>query len=93
MTTVREVAMAKSARRIAESPRIVAISPVWEIATVSVNSDLLACFRVLGCMDVALIVVVDADVDVVLVEDVVDVLVDVLVVPLSLCVRAPIRMM
>ena len=78
MTTVREVAMTKSARRIAESPRIVAISPVWEIATVSVNSDLLACFRVLGCMDVALKVVVDADV--VLVEDVVVVLVVLVVV-------------
>ena len=80
MTTVREVAMTKSARRIAESPTIVAISPVWEIATVSVNSDLLACFRVLGCMDVALKVVVDADVDVVLVEDEVVVLVNALVV-------------
>ena len=83
MTTVREVAMTKSARRIAESPRIVAISPVWEIvspvweiATVSVNSDLLACFS--GCMDVALKVVVDADV--VLVEDVVVVLVVLVVV-------------
>ena len=75
MTTVREVAMTKSARRIAESPAIVAISPVWEIATVSVNSDLPACFRVLGCMDVVLKVFVDADVDVVLVEDVVVVLV------------------
>ena len=76
MTTRREVAMAKSARRIAESPTIVAISPVWEIATVSVNSDLLACFS--GCMDVALKVVVDADV--VLVEDVVVVLVVLVVV-------------
>ena len=80
MTTVREVAMTKSARRIAESPRIVAISPVWAIATVSVNSDLPACFRVLGCK-----VVVDVDVDVVLVEDVVVVLV-VLVVPVVVLV-------
>ena len=79
MATVREVAMTKSARRIAESPRIVAISPVWEIATVSVNSDLPACFRVLGCK-VVVDVDVDVDVDVVLVEDVVVVLVVLVVV-------------